>query len=148
MHGWGNRRYLSVYNGDGEVTLWPGQACCFDILLFHSFAGKPRHTKTHTCTCVHHHCRPPVIFPKSLLRKRRRIKWERGGETHRLPAKPESMQILLYSLHAPQRHVCMCRILLRASTPNDMWHSRGVNHSCAVSREWLKPFSKQVVLEL
>lgn len=54
--GCSNMRYLSVYSSNGKVTLKPGQTWHFDILLFHTTAGKLENRDIlcgHKSTLVH-----------------------------------------------------------------------------------------------
>lgn len=146
-------RYLSVYNSSGKLTLWPGQSWYFDLLLFHSTAGKLgkwdvwRHKHTHTRSSS---CR---ISPSHY--------WVRGGEAERNENRFSDIQ---YCLLQAQTQYTTTPVLAKINifctyfyshttinpprdtsrTSNCMWH---VNHSCAVSCEWLHPFSKQVGLE-
>lgn len=77
MHGCKNMKYLSVYNSDGKVTLWPGPIY-FDLLLYRSTAGKPengdvrRHKRTLVQTAQSSSCN----FSPSHY-------WVRGGQAER-----------------------------------------------------------------
>lgn len=161
MHGCGNKIFVCLQQRwESNPVTWANLVLWYFVISLYSWESwKMRHMQTQTHTLVYTAQSPLLSYFQSHY-------WVRGGEAER-----KRKQIRWHPISAAGTktqyclpHLCFlkmnifCRYFYSHTTinppdtrlelSNGMWHVSVVNHSCAASCEWLRPFSKWVGLEL